>query len=489
MTNAVIEEIWICPPLAFARFGQTEEPLANFHWESNDYSARGTAETVIKPTTSFRVDAEGMISAWLPEVIQFRDGENWLPVAPFFEIHGRLSDGTEGPLTVELLEHCGLGLEDITWRVHAANRKAFHYTGAKGDHVDAVVSLPGNHHRKTVLNGVSPSGADNPIICGDPLPLGEVQVIRPTGNFPELRLRLTPPKGHIYAPTDTAERDLTALVPEAYLVEGFLKGIHQTLNPKSAWAQWVPPVDPDTKDQDPRTNPGGLYAQEPAAAGEGLGKSLGFLDDSNDGLITVTLRGAGVAGGEMKAHARFTCCPPDFQPDRRPFRSVADGLTDLMDRQDVSDPGYTEGSNWIETEMEIADFMQRVRETMEASNLDHQNLRSQLANQTLQTPPEKPFTPQPPRPGHPLPLTELGRANHKRFLAYDVFKARMAQRPNLFDEWIRNPASEPAAYDTQMPALMRGSDSNPMTITQRQYNLMRAWLDRVSGKDRSDGTA
>lgn len=482
-TSSVIEELWICPPLAFARFGQAEEPMVNFHWEQNDYSSRGTAETVIRPTTTFRVGEDGCLSAYMPEEIRFRDGEKWLPVAPFFELHGRLDNGAEGPITRDVLEACGLTLGDLTWRIHAANRKAFHYTEAEGDHVDAVVEMSGDQHQMAPLNGVSPEGAANPIIHGDPLPLGAVQIIRPSDEFPEIRLRITPPKGHIYAPTNTADRDLTALVPEAFRRETFLDGIQLTLNPECAWAHWNPADEDDPND--PRTNPGGLYAMEPSTNNSGLGISLGFLDDSNDGLISVLVKGEGVAGGELTAHARFTCCPPDFQPDRRPFRSVADGLADLMEREQVSEPAFTEGSNWIETEMEIADFMQRVRETMEASNLDHQNLRSGLANDAND--PQDPFTPEPPRPGHPLPLTELGRANHKRFLAYDVFKARMAQRPELFTDWIRNPADDPKPYDTQMPALMRGSDSNPMTITQRQYNLMKAWLDRISGKDRGDG--
>ncbi|MEP3329687.1 hypothetical protein [Sedimentitalea sp.] len=474
-SGTVIEEIWICPPLAFARFGECEEPMANFRWADNDYSARGTAETVIVPDTTFVVGEDGNISAHMPDAIRFRDGENWLPVSPFFELHGRLSDGRKGPITTDILDACGLGPGDLRFRVHAANRKAFHYTGANGDHVDAIVELSGDRHDRVALNGVSPDGADNPIVQDQPLPLGAVQVIRPNDEFREIRLRITPPKGRIYAPSNTAERDLTALVPDKFRRETFVDSIELTLNRASAWAHW----DPAKVGSDPRTNPGGLYAMEPG------GVSLGFLDDSNDGLISVMVQGDGVADGRVVAHARFTCCPPDFQPDRRPFRSVADGLTDLMDREAVSEPGFTEGSNWIETEMEIADFMQRVRETMEASNLDHQNLRSQLAN-AGQYPDHnvKPFDPEPPRPGHPLPLTEHGRANHKRFLAYDVFKERLAQRPNLFDEWIRNPAAEPEYYNKQMPAVMRGSDANPMTITQRQYNLMRAWLDRVSGRDR-----
>ena len=465
-----IEELWICPPLAFARFGQTEEPMVNFHWAPNDYKSRGTGETVIQPTTTFNVGPDGMISAYLPTAIQFRDGANWRPVCPFFELHGRTSDGVSGPMTPERLGACGAGLSDVTWHIHTANRKAYHYTLSEGDQADAKVEIPGDCHDKTPLDGVSPEGAANPLILGDPVPLGAVQVICPTNDWPELRLRVTPPKGHIYAPTNTASRNLRALLPANQLTEDFLKEIGTILNPASPWAKWKPVND------DPRTNPGGLYAQEPD------GTSLGFFDDSSDGLIAVTIKGQDIA----PAYARFTCCPQDFQPDRRPFRSVSDGLTDLVAREAVSEPEFVEGARWIETEMEIADFMQRVRETMEASNLDHQNLRSLLANDGITSVnPDYPFKPEPPRPGHPLPLTEIGRANHARFLAYDVFRQRMARRPDLLERWIRNPAGEPTVYDRQMPAVMRGSDSYPMTITQRQYNLMRSWLNVVSHQDTS----
>ncbi|NEQ12067.1 MAG: hypothetical protein F6K37_41295, partial [Moorea sp. SIO4E2] len=207
------------------------------------------------------------------------------------------------------------------------------------------------------------------------------------------------------------------------------------------------------------------------------GKSLGCLDDSNDGLITVTLTGTAVAEGKLTAYARYTCCPQDFQPDRRPFVSIADGLSNLVKREEVLESDFI--GNWPETEKDIADLMQRVRETMEASNLDHQNLRSKLGNEAFSGNPDEPFDPVAPRPGHPLPLTELGRMNHARFLAYEVFKQRLGQRPELFKQWIRNPLAEPQPYDTQMPALMRGSDSAPMYITQRQYYLMQKWLEIV----------
>jgi len=299
---------------------------------------------------------------------------------------------------------------------------------------------------------------------------GQVQVIRPNERFPELRIRITPPGGRIYAPTNTPTRDLSALLPANQDRAAFLANIHCILNPKSPWTKWTP-------GDDPRTNPGGLYAREPA------GTSLGFLDDSSDGRIKVTIKGAAVAPTARTAEARFTCCPPDFQPDRRPFVSVADGLEDAVDRSEVLEKSFVE-DHWPETEREIADFMQRVRETMESSNLDHQNLRSQLGNDGIVGPDlgQMPFDPEAPRPGHPFPLLEAGRANHARFLAYEVFKQRLGQRPELFEKWIRKPAAERTVYDKQMPALMRGSDSYPMTLSQRQYDLMAAWLNYVEAE-------
>ena len=122
---------------------------------------------------------------------------------------------------------------------------------------------------------------------------------------------------------------------------------------------------------------------------------------------------------------------------------------------------------------------------MEASLLDHQNLRSKLGNDGIfgsahkRPEPFFPFAPEQPIAGHPFPLLEKGRANHARFLAYDVFKQRLAQRPDLFEKWIRNPVDERTFYDSMMPALMRGSDSYPMTVTQRQYDEMLAWLKEI----------
>ena len=84
-TGLSIERLWICPPLAFARFGQSETPMENFHWADNDYAPRGTAETVIQPSETFVISSDGNISSYMPKEIAFLDGKKWRPVCPFFD--------------------------------------------------------------------------------------------------------------------------------------------------------------------------------------------------------------------------------------------------------------------------------------------------------------------------------------------------------------------------------------------------------------------
>lgn len=486
----VLSEIWICPPMAFARFGQSDTPMQSFRWKKNNYEVRGTAETEIEPDTTFIVGPHGEISVDLATSnaseanIQFRETsdtgkEIWRPVCPFFELHGKLenSDGEvvhDGVLTQKLLQQAGYDLNDLVWTVGIGNRKAYHYTLSEGDKVEAEVSLKGNQHTKTELQGRSPQLAgQEPILAGGSfINLGFVQVIKPNDELNEIRLRITPGKGHIFAPTNTAERDLGALIPPNESQAEFLQGVYTILNPASPWASWTTQL---SGQYDPRTNPPGLYAQEPN------GTSLGFLDDSGDGLIKVVLPNKNTAEPPFTAFARYTTCPQDFQPDRRPFVSIADGLSDLVNREEVLAPSYVEGDNWALTEAEVADLMQRVKETMEASNIDQQNLRSLLENQgwQLQDDPTEPFTPVKPTIGKTLPLTQDGRDHHARFLAYQVFKEFASQRGDDFWNIVRDPTAPPAPYDRQMPAVMKGSDAAPMHLTQRQYYFLKNWLKEV----------
>ena len=85
--------------------------------------------------------------------------------------------------------------------------------------------------------------------------------------FPKLRIRITPPKGLVYAPSNTKDRDLSVLLQPYDIKDAFLSKFNCILNPDSAWVNWQP------TDKDFRTNPAMIYTQEANKT------SLGFLDD------------------------------------------------------------------------------------------------------------------------------------------------------------------------------------------------------------------
>jgi len=83
-----------------------------------------------------------------------------------------------------------------------------------------------------------------------------------------------------------------------------------------------------------------------------------------------------------------------------------------------------------------------------------------------------------------LPLTARARDRHRRFAALEVFETILREHPNLIATIVREPVSNSVIYDERMPALMRGSDGNPLTLTRRQYQLLQAWLETLRKKIR-----
>jgi hypothetical protein len=97
---AKIEELFFLPPMAVARLGGSDTPLVSYTW-LEDPSLHGAGLTVISPSTSLEVLADGGVRPFLPAGIQFRDGDKFRPVAPFLELWVR-SNGTEPPVPVIL---------------------------------------------------------------------------------------------------------------------------------------------------------------------------------------------------------------------------------------------------------------------------------------------------------------------------------------------------------------------------------------------------
>ncbi|MDQ4096776.1 MAG: hypothetical protein M3144_02755 [Actinomycetota bacterium] len=473
----MITRLLLYPPLAFGRLGPSATPCDNYEWGPNDLSPRGTGKTTAVPAETLTLADDGTLTSIVPGQLVFKDAAGFRPVCPFFELHAEWDGGGDagsGPVTPELLDRFGHTLADLTWTVEVANLKPFHYTLEPGDRVTAEVTLSGDQTARRPLLGRSPSEAANPLATlNDPVPLGSVQLTRPTDDFPELRLRFTPAAGHVYGPTNLATRTEEYRLPDDRLI----------LNPDATWCRFVLTAD------DPRTNPQGLFAGVVEPVG-GVARyvSLGLIDDVCDGVVTCALEGA------TMAVARVAVGPPSFAPDRRPLVTIAEGLLDRVDRTSVADPAYVSENEEL-TALEVRDLMERALETMANMNVDVQTDRSRRENAAIALaqglPPDdaadRTLPPVPPVLGRPLPLTEMGRQRHRRFVALEVFEDILREQPELLDQRVREPLTRERYYDRGMPYVMRGSDRYPLHLTRRQYALLEAWARHLR-KTAEEGT-
>jgi hypothetical protein len=430
----MLREIWLVPPLAFARGGSSPTPCDSFDWSEPDLSAAGTGRTQVVAADTLIVDSKTGSVSLKPadpdgEVI-FKDGEHIRPVCPFFELHGVWEvDGTEGTgaVTQDVLKACGLSAADLKWRVEFHNSKAWHVTQDEGDRVIAIVEVDGNIHAPQALKGVSPWGVIRPLVPPNTyVPLGSMQLTRPNKAFPEFRLRFTPGSGKAYAPLNLNERlkqleypgrnakkpdDMLDFVWDLLQLNNQWKGFSLPpeqciLNPLAAWPQFKLFTEMDVAgavfgafnrlesvksllgdpsqllrallggaedDFDVRNLPPGLYAR--VTEQPNLMASLGMIDDFGDGIITCSVEGVG-----KKAQARIVSGPPDFAPDRRPPVSLADGLSDRVLRAEVRQGGWVSGKNAEQAELEVMDIVYRAFETMGLANLDATNDYFEIEN-------------------------------------------------------------------------------------------------------------
>lgn len=479
----MITSVWLQPPLAFARLGPSPTPCDAYQWGPDDVHPRGSGKTAIVPAETLHVADDGTVTSEVPDTVRFKDEAGFRPVCPFFEVHAAWTDGAEsgsGPLTPALLARFGIALADVRWTVRAANLKAHHYTGMPGDRVEATVELAGDATDRQPLLGTSPDGDGAPLVPpGASVPLGSVQLTKPTGDFPELRLRFTPPAGLVYGPTDLAARlrSVVSRYPRGQRVRHWehfsLPAERLVLNPAAAWCSFDPLAAGDF-----RTNPSLLYAWEDVDNAAPV--SLGLVDDVSDAVVSCRLPDGQVARG------RVVVAPPDFAPDRRPFTSLADGLKDRVDRDDVLDPAYTEDVEL--TSAEVRDLLERVAETVGLSNLDFQNERSGRENQAAAGALHRsgragrelrPFGGSDLVGQDQLPLTARARQRHRRFVSIELLEDVFRQHPTLLDAVVREPLASSPLYDARMPAMMRGSDGLPMHLTRRQHALLQAWVARL----------
>ena len=131
----IIQAIFVNPPLAIARLGESLVPQDAFSWTGAP-NPHSSGETTIKPQWSLTVETDGTVTPNLPADIRLRDGDFIRPVCPFFELWAMMGEPNsnqttwrEVPLTPALLTQQGTSLSNLVITIDAQNHKASRRTG------------------------------------------------------------------------------------------------------------------------------------------------------------------------------------------------------------------------------------------------------------------------------------------------------------------------------------------------------------------------
>jgi hypothetical protein len=507
-----IEEIFFMPPMAVARLGGSDTPLASFTW-LEDPNLHGAGLTVIVPAVSLEVSSDGSVHPSLPTSIQFRDGDQLRPVAPFFELWAR-GDGEEQAITLKWLKDNRSSLTAIQYTVMAGNRKAARRTADPACAFSGTIQVAGNDHAPHAL--MASSAGEVPLVFpSSPIHLGQFQVIRPSPavamgvDLSVLRVRYTPARGKAYGPpgaTMARDPDHPTTGPEHVIVVPE----NRILNPQASWVQY------SSNDREDNPEPADTY--DGADDVSRRNRSYGVVDDTCDVILRASIK---AKGKTWEATARAFVAPPDFAPDRRPFCSMAE---ELVDR----DPPSRETAETLPDAMNrLGDLFQRVYETASLANVDMTRATMMPGNDeglvnfhgmpavTL----GKSMTPKDPlfdktddlnsRPSshEELPLTAVAAQVHAPladtddlavFLRNNADHVRKLIRPAFghFKDLEANPAADrkpdPAQrdprilrdteFDMRMPPYMRDADATPLSLNRRQYEFLMNTVDRLQPK-------
>lgn len=446
-----IEELRLLPPLAIGRLGEASVPLEAFDLELSP--AHPLDYRQIVPKTTLVVDERSgkIVHSYTPKGrIRFKDDKKKIfPVAPFLEVYARTSESPDElvPLTVGLLKKDGLDIKDLQWQVEVANIKIFRRTTNPSDKIIAGVSLVKEHSRIPLM------GRCENFLPGKILPLGWVQFIKPTPDFPQIRLRFTPAAGKVYGSqlrrktsATTDEDDPVINDPELVLYDEV----------KGDWTRYVESGGPSL------TNPGQIFA----GYGDDDGwHSWGYIDDECDGFARVILSLAD--GRKLSAQSHIGAGPPTFAPDTLPIRVVSDELEQILFGNSVKEDAVP-----IE---EAEEIVRRALETIRLLNTavmngNPVNGRLRPAS-TMVSQDSNDFE----RYYEPIAAASLVDNLALRSLHERVFTALSAGRAPWFSEVLRRPeeiGDLSSRGRRKMPAMMRGSDARALTLTRRQIDIV-----------------
>jgi hypothetical protein len=442
-----ITEIRILPPFAIGRLGASETPLENYDLVPNGDSALGFRQ--IKGAETLRVNrATGEITGiYKPDRVQFRDGGAIRPVAPFLEVFARTADDTLEPLTLALLDEHKLTPASLTWRVEVGNLKIFRRTSIAADRIEAKAEF--SDHRLHALEG----HCEN-FFAGKVLPLGSVQYIKPTAQFPDVRLRFTPAGGWVYG-SSPKRKEVDASNKVVETDDKIIAHDRIIYDPKKGtWRGFDDGKTPAPE----RTVPGAIYAgYSDPDSGDQI--SWGYLDDECDGIVTATLT---IEGKKLSAFARIAAGPPTFAPDSVPIRTVADDLDQvLLGHEADASVTLEEAEEIVRRAVESVRLMNTA--AMNGNTIEGRtNVASTMVRQDTND-----FS----RYFQPI-MTPTSVDSHALMALHQTILAALRSGTGAwFAEALRRPDQIGDLSDAgrrKMPAMMRGADGRMLVLSRRQ---------------------
>lgn len=452
-----ITEIRILPPFAVARLGSSPTPVAAYDLEIPVDKPLGFRKIVPQPT--FYVDPNSHeLSVDTPAEIIFKDAQSTTdttgtirPVAPFLEVFAITADKPDVlvPLTQELLESAGFQLSDITWYTELYNSKIMRRTNDPNDNITA--SFFTNNFEPVALMADCPN-----FLSGKKLRLGTMQFIKPSKEFPQIRLRYTPGAGKVYG---SSLNSIKAAGQEPTPDPNIKSESDVLYDPTKPWASYS---------ESPNFNPNYTMPAQIFAGysdKEGNQHSWGYIDDECDGIFVVKITKEG-SQTALTASAHVCAGPPAFAPDILPIRAISDELEQILlgtERDDV-----------VPIE-EAEDIVRRAFESITLMNTNVMNGNPINGRWNVASTMVRQDTNDFGRLYEPIMASSIVDNLALQSLHERVFNGLSTGMAAWFADALRRPDKIGDLSDKErrkMPGLMRGADGRGLALTYRMINTV-----------------
>jgi hypothetical protein len=449
-----IKEIRILPPIAIGRLGASPLPVAAYDLVVPDNKPLDFRQ--IQPQTTFTIDnIYHTVTASVPDQIEFKDpaqSDGYIrPVAPFLELFAITSDNPDMlvPLTEALLKSAGLSLDNISWSVTVGNLKLFRRTGNVKDKIIATVPNIKDSYVYRLI------GECQNFHDGKNLPLGTVQFIKPSDDYPGLRFRFTPAAGNVYGSSIKRIESEGAPPTDDPVITSDQVLYDPT---KGSWQGYTE----SAKFNPNYTMPAQIFAGYSTKHGDQV--SWGYLDDECDGIVTATLQPDDNSLAPLNATAHIVAGPPAFAPDILPIRAVSDELEQIIKGTEPDK----------EVPIEVAEeIVRRAFESITLMNTAVMNGNPINGRENVASTMVRQDTNDFGRLYEPIMASSIVDNLALRTLHERVFNGLSTGAATWFASALRRPHKIGDLSDTErrkMPGLMRGADGRALTLTHRMIN-------------------